>query len=236
LRVVPYRVELTCGKKHTNYSRNTGTMQALAINFSQQVFQTIVQYGPINFAAIASKLESTPSVVSKTVYQLVKRSYVGRIEDAYGNVTFKALVAEKDVTFYNKYKPAATLFVARERAANKAATQAATVTKAQVVQDKPVTRLEEIFNYIADFAKPSLNPTEVHEAFPDLTYSMVASAMHKLVNKHKYLKNDGGQYSISIKKEDAVFGYTSVEIKGEQIHMKSKDALTLFKQLQKHYG
>jgi DNA-binding MarR family transcriptional regulator len=211
-------------------------MQALAINFSQQVFQTISQFGPINFAAIARKLDSTASVVSKTVYKLVERGYVARTEDSFGNVFFTARVEEKDVKFYNKHKPAATLFIARERATKKAAVQAAKVTKVQFVPEKPVTRLEEVFNYIADFAKPSLNPTEVHEAFPDLTYSMVASAMHKLVNKHKYLKNDGGQYSIAIKKEDAVFGYTFVEIKGEQIHMKAKEALTLYKQLSKHYG
>ena len=221
-------------------------MQALqAINFSQEVFKTIVQYGPINYAAIASQLESTSSVVSKTVYELVKRGYVARTEDTFGNITFTALVEEQDVMFYVKRKPAATLFAGRALKAKQTTNAVATVAKAQITPEKKVTQLEEIFNYIADFAKPSLNPTEVHDAFPEFTYSMVSSAMWKLVNKHKYLINNDGQYSLAIKKADAVFSnggrpvgsYKNViNVNGQEIKIKATEAIRLFKQLNKHYG
>lgn len=103
----------------------------------------------------------------------------------------------------------------------------------------PFNNTEAIFNYIADNAQPSLNPTEVHEAFPHLSYKTVSRAMNKLAHRG-YLLNDYAQYSLNIRKEDAVFGNVGrpvkevrVEVDGESIVMSTTTAKIVLRQLKK---
>lgn len=98
---------------------------------------------------------------------------------------------------------------------------------------------EAIFNYIADNARPSFNPTEVHEAFPHLSYKSVSRTMNKLAQRG-FLKNDDAQYSLAIRKEDAVFGNVGrpakevvVTVAGESLIMNTTTAKIVLRQLMK---
>jgi hypothetical protein len=102
-----------------------------------------------------------------------------------------------------------------------------------------VNNTEAIFNYIADNARPSLNPTEVHEAFPHLAYDSVSKTMNKLAHRG-FLKNDYAQYSLAIPKNEAVFGNrgrpvkeVTVTVAGESLIMSTTTAKLVLRQLKK---
>jgi DNA-binding Lrp family transcriptional regulator len=210
--------------------------QATSISRTQQIFESIADNGPISIGELAAKFNITYQAMINYVNRLFNRGLVKKVYSDIHSIRIVAVVSKRQATFQE----------ARKTVYGSAIKQQPTpVKKAQFA---PVSMKrnykQEIFNYIADNATPSLNPTEVHDAFPELQYQAVSHAMW-IMSKSGYLHNDDGQYSLAINKADAVFGKMGrpvgsfknvIKVNGQEIKIKGKEAARLYKQLQKHYG